>query len=227
MNTVSLRRSLFARLSDSLRLSGLAIVASLVVATSLQAQDAPQSKSASQSPAAPQSKGASQPHVTPPAMTPEQSKQMKEIQGVHAEYMQLQKQLSQIQRDTLEAHPELKKQEQDLHDLILAKMSSNGHNAQDELAEISKLEEKLKNGQASDSERESLMSDYQKKAMAFRKAQTQAMQNPDVKAAQKKLVDNVVKAMKEKDPQTEQLMQQMQQKEEQLSKMLKDAGHTP
>jgi predicted RNA binding protein with dsRBD fold (UPF0201 family) len=216
MNTVSrLRRSLFARLTDHRKLLGLAIATSLAVVTSLHAQDAPKSQSASKPPAA------------PPAMTPEQSKKMEEIQGVHAEYMQLQKQLAQIQHDTLQAHPELQKQEQDLHDLILAKMSSNGHSAQDDLAEINKIEEKLKSDKTTDSERDALMSDYQKKAVAFRNAQTQAMQSPDVEAAKKKLINDVVSAMKEKNPQTEQLMQQMQQKEQQLSQMLKATGHTP
>ncbi len=70
------------------------------------------------------------------------------------------------------------------------------------------------------------MIQYQKKAMEFRNAQTQAMQNPDVKAAQQKLIDSVVSAMKEKDPKTEQLMKEMQQKGQQLSTLLKDAGHS-
>ncbi len=152
---------------------------------------------------------------------------MQEIQGVHAEYMDLQKRLTQIQQDTLQAHPELQKQEQAWRDLILEKMSSNGKNAQEDMAEIKKIEEKLRSGETPDSDRQALMSDYQKKAMAFRDAQTQAMQNPDVQAAQKKLSDAIVTAMKEKDPQTEQLIEQMKQKEQQLSQMLKAAGHTP
>jgi len=214
MNTVSPRQSLFARVTNSLWLPGLAIAASLAVATPLQAQDAPQSKST------PQLKS------VPPTMTPEQSKQMKEIQSLHTEYMQLQKQLAQIQREALEAHPELKKQEQDLHDLVMAKMNSNGHNVKDEMTEINKLEEELKSTKTTDKERNSLMIEYQKKAMEFRNAQTQAMQNPDVKAAQQKLIDSVVSAMKEKDPKTEQLMKEMQQKGQQLSTLLKAAGHS-
>lgn len=207
MNIFNQPRSLFARLTDYRRFLPLAVAAALVVAMPVQAEDSPQ------------------PQATPPEVTPEQAKQMQEIQGVHAEYMELQKHITQIQRDTLQAHPELEKQEQALRDLVLEKMSSNGKSAKEEMDEIVKLEEKLRSGDTPEGDREALMGDYQKKAVAFRNAQNEAMQNPEVKAAQKKLMDDVMTAMKEKDPQVEKLMEQLQQKQQQLSQMMKDAGH--
>ena len=214
MNIFTQSRSLFARISDSRRLLAFAVAAGLVVAMPVQAEDAPPPQ------------GAAQPQAAPPALTPEQSKQMQEIQGVHAEYMELQNRIAQIQRDALQAHPELEKQEQGLRDLVLAKMSSDGKNAKEEMDEIIKLEEKLRNSETPEGEREALLGDYQNKAVAFRNAQNEAMKNPEVQAAQKKLMDDVMTAMKEKDPQTEQLMQQLKQKQQQLSQMMKDAGHT-
>ena len=227
MNISSQPRSLFARITNSRMLLTLAVAAGLAAVTPLQAEDAPQKQSTPQEQGTPQVQGAPQEQGAPQTATPEQNKQMQEIQGVHAEYMALQKRLSQIQQDTLQAQPELQKQEQAWHDLILAKMSNNGKNAQEDMAEIKKIEEKLRSGETPESDRQALMSDYQKKAVAFRDAQAQAMQNPEVQAAQKKLSDAIVTAMKEKDPQTEQLIEQMKQKEQQLSQMLKAAGHTP
>jgi hypothetical protein len=200
-------RPLFARLTDFRRLLPLAVASSLVVAIPLQAEEAPQ------------------PQVNPPAAAPEQSKQIQEIQNVHAEYMELQKQITQIQQDTLQAHPELKKEEQSLRDLVLEKMSSSGKSAKEDMNEIVKLEEKLRSGETPEDERETLLGEYQKKAVAFRNAQNEAMKNPEVQAAQKKFMDNVMTAMKEKDPQVEQLIQQLQQKQQQLSEMMKSAGH--
>lgn len=214
MNIFAQSRSLFARISDSRRLLAFAVAAGLVVAMPVQAEDAPQPQ------------GAAPPQAAPPALTPEQSKQMQEIQGVHAEYMELQKRIAQIQRDALQAHPELGKQEQDLRDLVLAKMSSDGKNAKADMDEIIKIEEKLRNTETPAAERETLLGEYQEKAVAFRNAQNEAMKNPEVQAAQKKLMNDVMTAMKEKDPQAEQLMQQWQQKQQQLSQMMKDAGHT-
>ena len=208
MNRFKQPRSLFARLTDVRRLLPLAVATGLVMAMPLQAaEEASQSKSA------------------PPAATPEQNKQMQEIQSVHAEYMELQKHITQIQNDTLQAHPELKKEEESLRNLVLEKMSSSGKSAKDDMDEIIKLEQKLRSGETSEEERETLTGEYQKKAVAFRKAQNEAMKNPEVQAAQKKFMDDVMTAMKEKDPQVEQLMQQLQQKQQQLSQMMRNAGH--
>jgi hypothetical protein len=213
MNRFNQPRSLFARLTDARRLLPLAVAAGLVVAMPLQAEETPQ----------PQATPPAQ--AVPPAATPEQNKQMQEIQSVHAEYMELQKRITQIQNDTLQAHPELKKEEEALRTLVLEKMSSSGKSAKDDMDEIIKLEQKLRSGETPEDERETLMSEYQKKAVTFRNAQNEAMKNPEVQAAQKKFREDVMTAMKEKDPQVEQLMQQLQEKQQQLSQMMKSAGH--
>jgi len=200
------------------RLLPLAVAAGLVVAMPLQAEETPQPQATPPAQAAP-------PAATPPAATPEQNKQMQEIQSVHAEYMELQKRITQIQNDTLQAHPELKKEEEALRTLVLEKMSSSGKSAKDDMDEIIKLEQKLRSGETPEDERETLMSEYQKKAVTFRNAQNEAMKNPEVQAAQKKFMEDVMTAMKEKDPQVEQLMQQLQEKQQQLSQMMRGAGH--
>ena len=213
MNRFNQPRSLFARLTDARRLLPFAIATGLVVSMPLQAEETPQ----------PQATPPAQ--AVPPAATPEQNKQMQEIQSVHAEYMELQKRITQIQNDTLQAHPELKKEEEALRTLVLEKMSSSGKSAKDDMDEIIKLEQKLRSGETPEDERETLMSEYQKKAVTFRNAQNEAMKNPEVQAAQKKFREDVMSAMKEKDPQVEQLMQQLQEKQQQLSQMMRSAGH--
>lgn len=207
MNMYDKPRSLFTRINRVGRLLPLAVIAGLVATLPVQAADTPQAP------------------ATAPAATPEQSKKMQEIQGVHAEYMELQKHLAEIQRETLKAHPELEKEEQSLRDLVLAKMSSNGNNAKEDMDELVNLEKKLRSSDTPADERKTLMADYQKKAVAFRNAQSEAMKNPEVQAAQKKLMDDVMTAMKEKDPKVEELMKQLQQKQQQLSEMMKGAGH--
>jgi chromosome segregation ATPase len=207
MNMYDKPRSLFARINRVVRLLPLAVIAGFVATLPVQAADTPKAP------------------ATAPAAAPEQSKKMQEIQGVHAEYMELQKHLAEIQRETLKAHPELEKEEQSLRDLVLAKMSSNGKNAKEDMDELMNIEKKLRSSDTPADERKTLMADYQKKAVVFRNAQNEAMKNPDVQAAQKKLMDDVMTAMKEKDPQVEELMKQLQQKQQQLSEMMKGAGH--
>ena len=108
----------------------------------------------------------------------------------------------------------------------MAKMTSSiGKNAQDELVEIGKLEQKLRSKDTPESERKTLMVEYQDKAKAFHAAQLEVLQDPDVKKAQTTLMDATLAAMKEQDPQTEQLVEQLQQKQKQMRQMMESAGH--
>lgn len=135
------------------------------------------------------------------------------------EYMAAQQRLEQIQRDTLQARPELQKQEQAFNDLLRKEMQSKGHNPNQDQAEIEKLQEQLQDTKVPETEREALMSKFKEKIIAYRKAQGEAMQNQDVQKAQNDLMVAIVTAMKEHDPQTEQLIDQMTQKREQIMNM--------
>jgi predicted RNA binding protein with dsRBD fold (UPF0201 family) len=108
---------------------------------------------------------------------------------------------------------------------MMAKMASGSDaSPQDDLAAIDKLEQKLRSKDTPDSERQTLMTEYQEKAMAFRTAQVEALKDPEVQKAQDALRDATVTAMQQQDPQTKQLMEQLQQKQEEMKQMLEAAG---
>jgi len=141
-------------------------------------------------------------------------------QKLYGEYMQLQGRLDQIQTATLDAHPELKQQQQSFMDLMMAKMPSTGGSAKDDLAAIEKIEKDLSNKDTPAADREALMTEYQQKATAFRKAQAQALKDAEVAKAQETLMNAILTAMKAQDPQTEQILGQMRQKQEELTKVM-------
>jgi len=166
-----------------------------------------------------------EPPVEPQSAAAAQDDPAQAARQLHDEYMELQNRIGMIQEKAVKAHPELQKQNQALEELMMAKMtSSSGKNAQDELAEIGKLEQKLRSEDTPESERKALMVEYQDKAKAFRAAQLEVLQDPDVKKAQATLRDATLAAMKEQDPQTEQLVEQLQQKQEQIRQMMESAG---
>jgi hypothetical protein len=158
---------------------------------------------------------------SPPAAAPT-ADAMEAAKRVHAEYMELESRLDQIQAKALEAKPELKQQRQAFTDLMLAKMpsSSGGGSAKDDLAALEKIEQTLGKTDTPDAERQTLIGEYQQKAMAFRKAQMEALKDAEVQKAQEALMDATLTAMKAQDPETEQLIQQMRQKQEELSQMM-------
>jgi hypothetical protein len=203
MNPSTHPRAPFARKTTARTVFALAAVAALGIAMPLRAE----------------------PPAASPAPSAAQSDQMQAARQLHGEYVELQNRLNQIQEKTIEAHPELQKQEQAFVDLMMAKMTSSGANAKDELAAIETLEQKLRSEETPDSERQALMTEYQQKAMAFRTAQVQALKDPEVQKAQGALMDATLAAMKQQDPETEALMQQLQQKQEQMKQMMEAAGH--
>jgi len=195
MNRSNQARSLFTRCFTAGSLRLLCAVAALGIVASSQAE--------------------------PPAA---QDNPMQAAKQVHGEYVELQNRLSLIQEKTMEAHPELQQQQQAFLDLMMAKMASGGASPKDDLATIEKLERKLRSEATPESERQTLMSEYQEKAMAFRTAQVEALKDPEVQKAQGALRDATLTAMKQQDPQTEQLMEQLQQKQDEMKQMLEAAG---
>jgi hypothetical protein len=168
-----------------------------------------------------------EPPVAPQGAAAAQDDPMQAARKLQDEYMELQNRLRMIQEKAVKAHPELQKQEQALEELMMARMtSSSGKNAQDELAAIEKLEQKLRSKDTPESERQALMAEYQDKAKAFRTAQFEVMQDPDVKKTQATLMNATLAAMKEQDPQTGQLVEQLHQKQEQMRQLMESAGHT-
>lgn len=158
-------------------------------------------------------------HAQQKGEEPLSQKEQQEFQQVRDEYVAAQQRLEQIQRDTIQARPELQKQEQAFNDLLIKEMKNKGHSPKQEQAEIEKLQKQLQDTKASDTEREELMNKFQEKIMAYRNAQMEAMQNQEIQKAQSELLDAIVTAMKKHDPQTEQLIERMTQSRQQLMKM--------
>lgn len=143
---------------------------------------------------------------------------------LHGEYAELQKRLGMIQEKAVKAHPELEKQNRELEALIMSKMKlPGGGSPKDEVAALNALEQKLGSEKTSEAERQKLMAEYRERATAFRDVQMQAFRDPQVQKAQAALVDATVAAMKEQDPRTEELLQQLQQKQAQLRQMMESA----
>lgn len=174
------------------------------------------------------SHAAQPPAPAQPGVTAAQGDPMQAARKLHGEYVELQNRLGMIQEKALEAHPELQKQKQALEDLILAKMtSSSGKNANDELAAITSLEQKLRSKDTPETDRQALMTEFQAKAVAFRDAQVKTLQDPQVQKAQSEVMNATLAAMKQQDPHTDQLIQQLEQKQTEMKQMMESLGRTP
>jgi ribonuclease HII len=153
------------------------------------------------------------------ALTPEQKQKVEEFHQTRAELQQIEKKLGVIQKQTLEARPELQQQQSEFASLVEGKMKSEEYNPKQELAELEKLQGQLEGEKISEEQRQELMGELQQKWTGLQEAQQEALQDPEVKQAHEQLAQDITAAMKKENPETEQLIQQMEQKQQKLQEI--------
>jgi hypothetical protein len=128
-----------------------------------------------------------------------------------AQAQALQQELMQIQNATLEANPALVDRQEQLGTLVRETMRENGHTPEADLEKMSEIRETLEAGDVGDAERETLVTEFQELRAEFVGARQQAAADPQVQEEQQAFQEALLTAMREQDPRTDQLMQQMAQ----------------
>jgi AcrR family transcriptional regulator len=163
----------------------------------------------------------------PPGLTPEQIEQLETLRQKRAELMEVKQRLDQIQKDVMDADPELRSLEDAFAEVLKDEMTRMGRKPDEEVAELRVLQERLQGEELPDAERQVLWGEFQEKAGSFQAAQRQALQSPRVREAQTELRDAIVAAMQARDPETEALLARMESVREELKAMHQRAmgGH--
>lgn len=156
---------------------------------------------------------------TPQEMTPAQREQIKSFMQTRQELMQVREKLQKIQEKAVDARPQLQKKQAHFAALVEKQMKSQGHSPKQELAEIQALQDKLKSGDVSGGEQQALMQQLQQKATQYQQAQLAALKDDQIRSAREDLMKDILTAMKEEDPKTEDLMQTMRQKQQKLEQI--------
>lgn len=172
--------------------------------------------------AEPQGQGDSQ-ATAPQAMSAEQRQQVQAFRQTRQEMIELQQKLNKIQQETVEAHPELKEQQDAFGELLLAEMKSKGHTPEQDLARLKEMRDELRSEGTPKEERQQLMVEFQQKAQAYKKAQQEALQSEKVKKARGELVQAITTAMRERNPETDKLLEELRQKQQKLMEIRKSA----
>lgn len=190
----------------------IAVACTAVVITGMMAVSAVSAQPAP----APGGGGAAPPHDT-----------MTQARQLQQEIMQLQQKLGAIQEKAIAEHPELQQEQEDFRDLVVETMKEQGNTPEEDLAELQDMQSRLQDESVAPDERQKLSQEFRQKDMKFRQAQQEAMEDGEVQEAQKAFNDDMVEAMKEQDPQTEELLTQFIQKQQKLMELRQSAmgGH--
>lgn len=148
---------------------------------------------------------------------------MQQVQQKQAEIQQLNQQLAQIQQETIEANPELADQRDELLANVDDKMVQAGHDPEASREKIGELQEQLQGGELSDEESQSVAQEIRQEQTTLQQAQGQAMQDEAIRTEIESLNEGLVAAMSEQNPQTEQLIAQLQSAQQEYQALMQRA----
>jgi len=191
---------------------GLVVLLGLAISMGLPALATAQQ---GQSAAAGQAKGQ--------ATTKLSEEQIQAFKDAQKRYKELKQRISDIQKQALENNPQLEKDQQALKDLVMQTMRDGGAEPQKSMDRIEELKGQLKDKDMSKEKRKSLMKELRSESMAVRQAQKKALKTKEVKQARSDLRQQIIEAMKEEEPKTEQLMQELKDQRKKMRSILSQA----
>ena len=148
---------------------------------------------------------------------------MQQVQQKQAELQQLNQQLAQIQQATIEANPELADQRDELLANVDEKMVEAGHDPEASRDKIEDLSEQLQSGDLSSDENQSVSQELRQEQSSMQRAQSQAMQDEAIQAEMQSLNEDLVAAMREQNPQTDELIAQLQSAQQEYQALMQRA----
>lgn len=140
------------------------------------------------------------------------------------ELQQLQSQLGNIQKKTMDKHPELQKKQSDFRDLMISKMKDKGHDPNKDIDHLKSLQAKLQDKDIKPDQRKALIKDFRQTNMTLRMEQQKALQDSDVQKARQSLSNDIISAMRDEDPRTDDLLKKVKETRQSLIQMQRRAA---
>jgi hypothetical protein len=137
---------------------------------------------------------------------------LQELKAKREEISALTQQVRQIQRNAAKANPELMAEQENYRDLVVSAMETDNYDPEAAVDQIRALQSELQSsgGDLSSEQRRAKTQELQKRKQAFRKKQQAAMQDEDVRTARRELGKKMEAAMKEQNPEAEQIIARLE-----------------
>jgi chromosome segregation ATPase len=148
---------------------------------------------------------------------------MQQVQQKRAEIEQLNQQLMEIQENTIEANPELATQRDELISFVDEKMAETGYDAEAARGRIEKLQGEMQSGDLSAEQEQQHRQQLRQEMTSMQQAQGQVMQDEEFQAKRQALNENLVSAMQEQNPQTDELISQLQTAQQEYQQLAQQA----
>ncbi len=147
------------------------------------------------------------------------NKGQQEVQQTIQKINNLQKNLKSIQDKVLEANPDLQEQKEELEAMIDEKMEQNLSQEGVDQNRMQQIRSKLSEKDLGNQKQQELQQEYQQQMQSYRKARMKTMQDEEVHKQREDLVQKIVAEMKEEDPKTEEMLQELQSLNEKMKNL--------
>jgi hypothetical protein len=161
----------------------------------------------------------------PPPGAAEMPQQEAEARALIADLQQLQQRLINLQQQALEGSPELQDQAEDYRNELLAAMRQEGFDPMQSLSHIELIQQQLQSNDLNEQERLGLLAEAQEEQEQLELAEQAALEQEEVAAAREAFMDAMLAAMRDVEPQTDELIEQLDEKTAQLQAMM--SSQTP
>lgn len=139
---------------------------------------------------------------------------------------EIQRRLITAQEQALEESPQLQEQARDYQGTLLAAMREEGFEPQRELSHIELLQQQLQADDLNDQERVGLVAELQEAEERLSMAEQQALQQQNVQEAREEFMQALLVAMREQEPETDRLIQELDEKGAELRSMMTAEAET-
>ncbi len=153
----------------------------------------------------------------------EPSELLQQVQQKQGEIQQLNQQLAEIQQSTIEANPSLADQRDEFMAMIDDKMSESGVDPEQSRQKMEDLQGRLESGELSEEETQTASEQLRQEQNTMRQAQGQAMQDPEVQARIQSLNEELLAAMREQNPETDDLISRLQTAQQEYQALMQQA----
>lgn len=152
--------------------------------------------------------------------TTQASPVMQELAQARNEIQQLNEALQAIQASTIDSSDDLQAKLDEYQTVLDSSMKENGFDATEVRARLNAIVEKVQSGEIAQEEQLQLRQEYQKHAQSLQAQQQKAMELTTVRQAYTAFSGALLTAMKKQDPNTEQLMAQLNSAQKQYQAMV-------
>lgn len=155
-----------------------------------------------------------------PSLTPDQ---MKGFQKLQLKMYAVGQQLDEIRQKALEAKPKLKNQQDEYQSLLIKTMKKQGNDPDSALLRMHQIRGELQDQGLTKGKRKQLITEYQQKEVQIQQAGHDAIQDKRVHKAAEELSKATIVAMREQEPKTAELLQEMEELRQQMQQFIAKA----